>query len=332
MSTYDISIVIPTYQRCASVRRALQALAQQTVLSSEYEVLVVIDGSQDGTREMVAQFEAPYSLRGLWQPNQGRAAACNAGIRRATGRLLVLLDDDMEPVPEFLTAHRRVHRGNDRLGVMGAVPVVFDASSRPIMQYVGAKFNEHLTRLAQPDHTLCLRDFYSGNFSIRRELLRAVGLFDEAFTEYGNEDLELYVRLRDAGVRVVFSPEAIARQHYTKAFVGLARDNVEKGRTAVLLAEKHPDLYTESKLGTPAQVSWRWQLVRTGLLTLTDVVPALADWLIRGAARFGRLRIDQHHLCYRFILDYCFWLGVRSALRERGHTGVRPPVRALGEQ
>ena len=160
-----LSVVIPTYQRCASVERALKSLVQQTIPPRAYEVIASIDGSQDGTCEMVAGFPAPYVLRGIWQPNRGRAAACNAGIRAAKGEVIVLLDDDMEAAPALLATHLGAHAAGGRLGVMGAVPIHLDRSSPPVVAYVGAKFDQHLQKLAQPEYRLRLRDFYSGIFS-----------------------------------------------------------------------------------------------------------------------------------------------------------------------
>ncbi len=72
---FKINAVIPTYQRCESVRRLLKTLADQTMPAGDYEVIVSIGGSKDATREMVAAFDASYLLQGLWQPNRGRAAA-----------------------------------------------------------------------------------------------------------------------------------------------------------------------------------------------------------------------------------------------------------------
>ena len=91
-----ISVVIPTYQRRASLLRALAALSTQTIPPAEYEVVVAIDGSTDGTAGAVRSFPAPYRLRALEQPNRGRAAARNAGIGAAAGELIVFLDDDMD--------------------------------------------------------------------------------------------------------------------------------------------------------------------------------------------------------------------------------------------
>jgi GT2 family glycosyltransferase len=303
------------------VQRALQALFGQTLSPDQYEVVVSIDGSQDGTREMVSQFSAPYTLRSTWQPNRGRAAACNAGIRMARGQLLVLLDDDMEPVPGFLAAHLHAHPENSRLGVVGAAPVPFTRSSTPVVQYIGTKFNCHLENLAQPRYQFKLRDFYSGNFSIRREILLEVGAFDESFRIYGNEDLELSVRLSKAGVQLVFSPEALAEQHYTKDFTALAQDNIAKGRTAVLLASKYPETYYDLKLSMYAQESRKWRIVRAGLLQLSRVWAWIPELVILFMTRLERLRPARFNYCCFLALDYFYWLGARSALRGNSEAG-----------
>jgi GT2 family glycosyltransferase len=328
-----LSVVIPTYQRCASVQRALLALSRQSLAPDEYEVIVSIDGSQDGTQEMVSQFAAPYKLYSIWQPNRGRSAACNAGIRMATGQLLILLDDDMEPICGFLAAHMRAHPGASRFGVLGAAPVSFTQSSPPVVQYIGAKFNSHLETLAQPHYQFKLRDFYSGNFSIRREILLEVGAFDESFRIYGNEDLELCVRLSKAGVQLVFSPEALAYQHYTKDFAALARDNAAKGRTAVLLASKYPETYQDLKLSMYAQASRKWRFLRAGLLQLSRAWAGTPDWIISFMTWLARCRTDRFAFYCFLALDYFYWLGARSALRGMSEVGQASTfvTRSLGK-
>lgn len=316
-----LSVIIPTYRRRASVDRALQALAQQTMPPADYEVIVSIDGSEDGTREMVAQFPAPYRLRGLWQPNQGRAAACNAGIHIAAGEVLVLLDDDMEPAPGCLASHAHAHSDSSRFGVMGAVPIHFEEATPPIAAYIGAKFNAHLEKLALPDHQFTLRDFYSGNFSIRREVLLDVGGFDEAFKVYGNEDLELSLRLVRGGVTLVYNAEALAYQHYSKDFTALAHDTIAKGRTAVLLASKHPEAFRDLQLSTYARGSRQWRLLRTELLWLGWLWPGTSGGVIRFITWLEQRRPAQLPLYYRYALDYCYWLGAQAALCTNRHVG-----------
>jgi GT2 family glycosyltransferase len=182
------------------------------------------------------------------------------------------------------------------------------------------KFEEHLERLAEPGHRFGARDFYSGNASIRREDLLAVGLFDEEFRLYGNEDLELAVRLRKGGVELQFARDALAEQHYAKGFGTLARETTAKGRTAVQFATKHPEVLPELQLATFRSASRRWRFVRDSLLRLTSVVkatPAALTALTRLVERIPSGRLD---LYYRFLLDYYYWLGARPALRELDRT------------
>jgi GT2 family glycosyltransferase len=323
-TSYRISVVIPTYRRCASVQRALQALARQTLPADGYEVIVSIDGSEDGTRELVAQFPAPYDLHATWQPNRGRATACNAGIRLARGELLVLLDDDMEPAPGLLAAHLQAHPAASLRGVVGAAPIIFDQSSPPVTQYIGSGFNRRLEKLARPGYTLQFRDAYSGNFSIRREVLLKVGAFDEDFKLYGHEDYELALRLLGAGVQLVYSPEALAYQDYKKDFAALARDCIARGRTAVLFAGKHPEVFDKLKLSTYRQAPRTWRLLRAGLLGLSRLQVGTPGGVCLAIACLERRRPARLHYYYTQALDYFYWLGVRSALREQPYAGHRP--------
>jgi GT2 family glycosyltransferase len=310
--------VIPTYQRCASVRRLLESLSLQRLPCDRFEVVVAIDGSTDGTQEMVCSLETPYSLRAVWQPNGGRAAACNAGVRESRGEVVVVLDDDMEPHPTFLDAHARAHEAHARRGVVGAVPIQVDASSPPVVQFVGEKFNRHLASLAEPGRRIDIRDFYSGNFSIRCELLLEVGSFDESFRIYGNEDVELATRLLAAGVELVYSPEAAAAQHYEKDFAALARDNLAKGRTAVLCARKHPDAVARLRLGTLHQGSRKWRLLRSSLLAASGSSERIPELLIRFVTWTEQRQPAAVYRLYAPVLDFCFWFGVRAALGDQG--------------
>jgi len=311
-----MSVVIPTRERCDSVRRVLRALGRQTLPATEYEVVVSIDGSEDGTRELIEHFSAPFELRALWQPNLGRAAACNAGIFAARGDLVVLLDDDMEPSPEFLAAHARAHLEGTRLGVVGAAPVVTDEASTPVVEYIATSFRRHLEKLARPDHQIDVRDVYTGNFSIRREILLDVGLFDEDFQIYGNEDGELAIRLRAAGVQLLYSPDALAHQHYEKDFAALAHDKLAQGRTSVICAMRHPEAVPSLRIGTYRRGSRRWRWLRGVLLAMSRPLRFLPNWIIGYVHWLERQRAATLQLQYYFALDYFYWLGVQRGFHE----------------
>ena len=316
MTTRRASVVIPTYRRKRSLLRALGALSTQTIGPDEYEVIVVVDGSDDGTREAAESLSPAHGLRVLWQSNRGRAAACNAGVAAAEGELVVFLDDDMEARPGFLEAHLLAHPPGANLAVLGAAPISITAGLPAHARYVGAKFNDHLAHLERTGGPLKLRDFYSGNLSIRRELFDGVRGFDERFSIYGNEDLELSIRLAAAGVRLVYEPSAIALQSYAKDFDGLARDNVAKGRTAVLLARLHPSARDELKLGTFRRERLARRFAVGALLGATRLFPATRERIVRAVRWLGDRRAPGVQRLFPLVLDYLYWCGAREAERE----------------
>src|SRR5262249_43416700 len=97
-----VSVITPTYNRKNSLISTLQALARQTVTPATFEVVVISDGSSDGTAEALAGLATPYALRCFEQDHQGPAAARNLGVHEAHGELLVFLDDDVVPDPELI--------------------------------------------------------------------------------------------------------------------------------------------------------------------------------------------------------------------------------------
>jgi glycosyltransferase involved in cell wall biosynthesis len=311
-----VSIVVPTHDRRESLGRLLAALARQTAWAVPFEVVVVVDGSTDGTCELLAHYQPPYALIWHHQEQRGRAAACNAGLARARGSLVIYLDDDMTPSEGFVTAHAKSHPAGSRNAVMGAAPIVLGPADTSVARYVAQKFNRHLERLAAPNHRFVLRDFYSGNLSVRRDVLLEVGGFDEDFRAYGHEDLELAWRLRSVGAEFTFNADALAHQHYDKDLYALAHDNVAKGRTAVLLAGKHPSAAPELRLADVGAGSALRRFVIRALVAATDIAPVTLPAIAHAATLFGRMRSGVDERVYALVLDYCFLLGVRAARSE----------------
>ncbi len=325
-SDIRISMIVPTYQRCEFVAQLLGGLTRQRFSPKLFEVLICIDGSTDGTQELVEQFGASFMLRSLWQPNRGRAAACNSGIRSAVGEVVVLLDDDMDPTPGLLEGHWMAHQGQPSVAVLGAAPILLKPSSSAVARYVAEKFNRHLNNLAQPGYKFQLRDFYSGNCSIRRDVLLAVGGFDETFRIYGNEDLELCHRLSAIGVRLLYSQNAAAYQNYTKDFFGLAHDKQEQGCTAVLLANKHPETFQALKLSTYRQASLKWRIVREILLVASRLTSWTPRLVMKSMNWIAERRPDWFQTLCQHAIDYFYWLGAWSALRRSRQTFDDFPV------
>jgi GT2 family glycosyltransferase len=321
MAEPAVSIVIPTHQRRDALRRALDSLARQSADPGSYEAVVAVDASTDGTVEMLEGFDAPYELRWVSPGARGRAAACNAALAAAAGEVAIVLDDDMEAVPEFVERHRSHHPAGSRRCVLGAVPVALDEGSSHAARYVRDKFERHLSRLSDPAHLALPRSFYTGNASLRMEVMREVGGFDESFGIYGNEDVELSLRLRKAGVELGYDPAALARQEYGKDLGGLQRDTLEKGRTTVLMARSHPEVFADLRLAMPYDSSRPWLAVRAVLLWLSRRAPGTTAAVFALFSLLERLGGWRFPLFYRPVLDYAFWAGVDAALRESNDEG-----------
>ncbi|HKH90599.1 MAG TPA: galactosyltransferase-related protein, partial [Gemmatimonadaceae bacterium] len=148
------------------------------------------------------------------------------------------------------------------------------------------------------------------------DVLARVNGFDEGFTHYGNEDLELSLRLSAAGVRLVFASAAVAFQSYDKDFSGLAADTVSKGRTALMLAWKHPAARQQLRLGNTERVPLVRRVIVGVLLAATRVAPATRGWIVRGMTALGERRRGLALRLYAPVLDYLYWCGVREAERD----------------
>jgi GT2 family glycosyltransferase len=317
----NVSVLIPTHQRRAALRAALESLAHQTVEPETYEVVVATDACSDGTQEMIDALDVPYELRRVEPPGRGRSAAVNTALANAGGEVAIVLDDDMRVVPEFVERHRAHHAPGSRRCVLGAVPVELDAGSTHAARHVKARFDRHLSRLSDPAHLALPRSFFTGNASLRVEVLSEVGGFDESFGIYGNEDVELSLRLRKAGVELDYDPEAKAFQEYGKDLKGLQRDTLAKGRTTVLLARSHPEFFGYLRLADPDDASRPWLAVRALLLRLTRHLPATAAVVFAFFSLLESAGLWRFPLFYRPVLDYAFWAGVDAALRESNDSG-----------
>src|SRR5262245_27713292 len=124
----ETSVIIPTYNRCADLKRVLDALCLQTYPLKQFEVLVVADGCTDGTLAMLRNYRAPFALRIVEQSNQGPGAVRNRGAFLACGRLFLFLDDDVEPTPPLIEAHVEAHRHRASGVVLGPYPPVCKGS------------------------------------------------------------------------------------------------------------------------------------------------------------------------------------------------------------
>jgi len=187
----DVSIVIPTYNKLPYLRATLRSLRSLDYPQNSFEVVVVDDGSQDGTANYLSAGRFDFRFQTVsHETNQGRSAARNSGLRLAKGRVVVFLDDDMSVVPDFLHAHLHEHGQASKRVVLGNVRSTPEVTRTALVQYLDSRGVHKLKKGQQ----VPFRYFATGNVSAERDLLLEGGLFDERFKEYGGEELELGYR------------------------------------------------------------------------------------------------------------------------------------------
>jgi GT2 family glycosyltransferase len=231
-----LSVVLATFNRHQTLRRLVEQLAHQDLPPERFEVIVVDDGSEPPAAQALSGLDVPGRLVLLRQPNRGAAAARHRGALEARGEVLVMTDDDMQVSRAFLSAHDAAHGPGTRRVVVGRIRPSSRLEGRPLFE----RF--HAGRLeARADHRLHGDAVCTGNTSLRRTDYLEVGGFDVALEQL--EDVDLGLRLEQAGVEVVFSEEAWTTHDSDQdSFSSWRAKAARYGRCGVRVARKHPQL------------------------------------------------------------------------------------------
>ncbi len=276
MSAPFVSLVAATYNRPELVEALLSRLVEQSLPVSEFEAIVVDDGSQPPVAERLRALRLPFALQVFAQANAGPAAARDRGIRAARGEFVVVVDDDMQLAPDFLAEHLRLHRQGRRV-VLGQIRPAPTLAEMPLFERFHA---EMLARFAARVRAGTQRvrgtDVCTGNVSFPRADYLAVGGFDRAFDR--SEDAELGLRLEQAGLELVFSEAAytVHGSDHVRLDVWLRRA-YRYGRNDLRISRKHARLAHAS----PWRFLFEMHLLARPLLVSCILAPALGGLVAR---------------------------------------------------
>lgn len=243
------SVVIPTFNRLVDLRRTLAALeSDRAGLPFGVEIVVVDDGSADGTSSFLAEWAARTpGARTLSQENSGPARARNRGAAAAKGEIVLFLGDDTVPEPGFLSVHEKAHRlgGPGPLAVLGYT--TWDEERMRITPFL-SHLNEMGTQfgysiIPDPDD-VPFNFFYTSNVSLPRGTFLALGGFDEEFPSAAWEDVEFAYRATRAtpALRMVYRAPARTRHNHPTDLASFRRRQRKAGTAAATFARKHPEL------------------------------------------------------------------------------------------
>lgn len=212
-----VSVVVPTFNRRQSLKRLVEALALQTFPADEFEVVIVSDGSTDGTDDDLRDDRLARRVRPVFQSNSGPAVARNTGVAAARAPLILFLDDDVVPEPTLVEEHVKSHEGSDgRLVVIGPMLTPPDFTMSPWVRWEQAMLEKQYAAMASGEYEAHLRQFYTGNASLARDQILSAGGFSARFRRA--EDMELAYRLDAAGARWRFNPRAVTHHYAERTF------------------------------------------------------------------------------------------------------------------
>ena len=249
MAAPELSVIVPTYNRKDILLKTLAAYQAQSARAEILEILVVDDGSRDGTPDAMAEFSARSGLplRYFQLTHRGLAAVRNYGIREAKGKLILFGDDDILPVRNLVEEHLTWHRNHPQpfVGILGLVEWSPEVKPTPFMHWLGQEgfFEYGMLKAGEDAGFGCS---YFCNLSLKTGFLRENGIFDEEFKSYGFEDTELGYRLGKKGLKLLYNPRALGHHYKFVSFadacrrakvVAAARRLFEKKEAGQFLAE-----------------------------------------------------------------------------------------------
>lgn len=295
-----VSVVIPTYNRKETLEVVLPSLFRQNHPKEAFEIIVVDSGSTDGTIEFLKSFQ-DRNLRFFSQENRGRSGARNKGIREAKGDLVLFTDADIIAHENLISEHIKYYREHPDSAVIGC-----EVQVNSLEEYARVKDNRKQFRTLHPENRKKLSWLYflTGNALVSRQKLIQVGMFDEGFTGYGHEDLELGYRLEASGVKIRYNPNAINYHWHPVEFSEQCKKMKLAGTSTVRFYNKYRDPIIKIKLGmTPLSL---------GIHSLIK----FDGWLMN----LCEDKREKFRLCREILLQYHYINGIKEALKSS--TGV----------
>jgi hypothetical protein len=288
------------------------------------EVVVVVDGSHDGSFELLSEWSRTEPrLRPVFQENAGDGAARQRGLEAARFDVVVVLDDDVIASPGLIGAHARHHRDDNGEGVgrvvLGYMPTGVPQPRQPgqVTTILYAQEYEAQCRVYEQDPESILRGFWMGNFSMPRQGAVAVSLAMQ-FGLGRHADREFGLRCRTAGFEATFDRSLLAVHSHRRSLRRFAAENRASGADRMTLRQAYPELALDEAAddggpeGRPGVARVVWRLVGSSLLRPLCAPLAMATCFVAGRLRLWRLETVAARVLRRIELSYGAQLGSKA--------------------
>ncbi|HSS99881.1 MAG TPA: glycosyltransferase [Terriglobales bacterium] len=241
-----ISLIVPTFNRLPILKKCMAALEKQTFPAKDFEVVVIDDGSSDGTEAMMQEYRPPFRLQYLRQANSGTGAARRNGVAHAKGEYLLLMNDDTICDPDVIEQHIQIQRerASERWAVLGNFEYPAEAHQRAFTHFLRTGSFMFPQIDMEAGFPYPYSHFITCNLSIRRQAVVEAGSFDSTYKL--SEDTELGIRLFEMGYGVLYHPAAHAwHDHLPYAVGNLIRRARVYGADYFYMFRKHPRVIRE---------------------------------------------------------------------------------------
>lgn len=250
-----VSVVIPSYSRSDWLIELLTSLSYDLGDSSQYEVIVVDDGSPNGDEKeaRILKKKWSYSFQYFRQENKGPGAARNYGVQKSSGEYIVFLDDDTAVEPGWSQEIIQGYVSDEIAGIAGNT-ITYQTNT------IAERFLDHTKHLHahqfNPDGTLAY--ICTANCSFRRSAFEEIGGFNEKLPLASGDDMDLGFRLRKKGYSFTYNHRAIVKHRQRESIPLMLKLFFISGRGAFMCANIHKDMdkghVTSSNLFEPGKV------------------------------------------------------------------------------
>ena len=282
----NVSVVIPTFNRKPILKKCLKALEKQILNKkiSNYEIVVVDDGSTDGTTSWIKNHSKTLPHVVLFnQEHGGPALGRNLGVMKSKYEIIIFIDSDLIVLEDFLVCH------------VNKLSSYWEKNNKKCFTYGSVINTSNFKNPAEEYYKLTdvsFAYFATGNVAISKELLLNIGLFDTSFSLYGWEDLELGERLKQIGTKLLKCPKAIGFHWHPPFNCGqiesLISQEKERARMALVFYKKHPNLRVRFMIQLTPIHNLLWELICLGgLINIKRLFPLLKFLVDSGRNRIA---------------------------------------------